>query len=108
MTFKKLTVTNGLQDVDMAIGPLGLVATRQAFLDFSYPYNIGTYQLMIPAPKLASNFAAPWKPFSFQVQRDLSYKESHHFNFVLRSDLDPFNRFYSDHSIRLEFYKSNR
>ena len=56
-----------IQDVDMVVGPLGLAETRLAYLDFSYPYTIANYQLMIPAPKLASNFAAPWKPFSNQV-----------------------------------------
>ena len=51
----------------MVFGALGLVATRQAYLDYSYPHIMGSYQLMIPAPKLANNFAAPWKPFSIQV-----------------------------------------
>ena len=51
----------------MVFGALGLVATRQAYLDYSYPYTIGNYQLIIPATKLANNFAAPWKPFSIQV-----------------------------------------
>ena len=51
----------------MVFGALGLVESRQAYLDYSYPYTISNYQLMIPAPKLANNFAAPWKPFSIQV-----------------------------------------
>ena len=51
----------------MAVGPLGLVGSRQAFLDYSYPYRVAYYYLMIPAPQLANNFAAPWKPFSINV-----------------------------------------
>ena len=36
-------------------------------MKYTFPYEIDSYRMLIPTPKLASNFGAPWKPFSFIV-----------------------------------------
>ena len=51
----------------MAVGSLVLFATRMPIMDYTFPYDINSYRMLIPTPKLASNFGAPWKPFSFIV-----------------------------------------
>jgi len=65
----------------MAVGPLVLFAARIPIMDYSFPHEFTSYRMLIPTPKLASNFGAPWKPFSFIV-RQLALKVSRSSNSV--------------------------
>ena len=65
----------------MAVGPMVLFAARIPVMDYTFPYQINSYRMLIPTPKLASNFDAPWKPFSFIVGH-LALKVSRSINYV--------------------------
>ena len=65
----------------MAVGPMLLFAARLPYMDYSHPYQLTSYRMLIPTPELATNFGAPWKPFSFIVGQ-LALKVSRSSNFV--------------------------
>ena len=56
-----------LQTADLAVGPLGLIPSRQVYLDFTYPFGIGNLRLLTASPDRSLNFESPWKPFSQNV-----------------------------------------
>ena len=58
--------------MDFVIGPIAYIASRLSVLDFSYPTYMTFYQLLIPSPELTTNFGAPWRPFSLNVEYLLS------------------------------------
>ena len=49
------------------MGPIGLIPSRQVYLDFTYPFGIGNLRLLTASPDRSPNFESPWKPFSQNV-----------------------------------------
>ena len=58
-----------VQEVDIAVGPLAMFASRLSVMDYSYAFSFDSYYILIPSPQVQPNFAAPWKPFSLTVGR---------------------------------------
>ena len=58
-----------IQEVDIAVGPLAMFASRLSAMDYSYAYSFDSYYIVIPSPQVQPNFAAPTKPFSLTVSR---------------------------------------
>ena len=51
----------------MVLAPIVLTAERLKVTDFPYPWNLGSYNMIIPSPEVLTNIGAPWKPFSVEV-----------------------------------------
>ncbi len=51
----------------MVLAPIILTAERSKVVDFPFPWNLGSYNMIIPSPEVLTNIGAPWKPFSVEV-----------------------------------------